>query len=175
MFSSLVSIYFCIIGVSGMISSVYLSIMVCASKSAARILQLTGIFPVRPLFEIMSSTISRVLYLTIIYLDLLLPTGSSNLPGTRRAAVSSLFGLASDGVYICHFCYQKCGELLPRRFTLTYKGGYFLLHLPGSHLHRTLSGILPYEARTFLTCGLSALAAAIVCATHSEHILARSS
>jgi len=123
----------------------------------------------------MSSTISRVLYLTIIYLDLLLPTGSSNLPGTRRAAVSSLFGLASDGVYICHFCYQKCGELLPRRFTLTYKGGYFLLHLPGSRLHRTLSGILPYEARTFLTCGLSALAAAIVCATHSEHILARSS
>ena len=131
--------------------------------------------PRSTLFEIMSSTISRVLYLTIIYLDLLLPTGSSNLPGTRRAAVSSLFGLASDGVYICHFCYQKCGELLPRRFTLTYKGGYFLLHLPGSRLHRTLSGILPYEARTFLTCGLSALAAAIVCATHSEHILARSS
>ena len=39
--------------------------------------------------------------------------------------------------------------------------GLFLLHWPGSHLHRTLSGILPYEARTFLTCGLSALAAAI--------------
>ena len=30
-----------------------------------------------------------------------------------------LFGLASDGVYICPFCYQKGGELLPRRFTLT--------------------------------------------------------
>ena len=27
----------------------------------------------------------------------------------------------------------------------------FLLHFPGSHLHRTLSGILPYEARTFLS------------------------
>ena len=27
------------------------------------------------------------------------PSGSSNLPETRRAAVSSLFGLASDGVY----------------------------------------------------------------------------
>ena len=27
----------------------------------------------------------------------------------------------------------------------------FLLHWPWSHLHRTLSGILPYEARTFLT------------------------
>ena len=67
----------------------------------------------------MSNTVSRVLYLTIIYLGLLLPAGSSNLPGTRRAAVSSLFGFASDGVYICHSCYQLCGELLPRRFTLT--------------------------------------------------------
>ena len=47
----------------------------------------------------MSNTISRVLYLTIIYLDLTLLPGSSNLPGTRRATVSSLFGLASDGVY----------------------------------------------------------------------------
>ena len=47
----------------------------------------------------MSNTISRVLYLTIIYLDLTLLPGSSNLPGTRRAAVLFLFGLASDGVY----------------------------------------------------------------------------
>ena len=30
-----------------------------------------------------------------------------------------LFGLASDGVYICPFCYQKGGELLPRLFNLT--------------------------------------------------------
>ena len=67
----------------------------------------------------MSNTVSRVLYLTIIYLGLLLPAGSSNLPGTRRAAVSFLFGLASDGVYICHTCYQMRGELLPRLFTLT--------------------------------------------------------
>ena len=35
--------------------------------------------------------------------------------------------------------------------------GLFLLHWPGSHLHRTLSGILPYEARTFLVCCLSHL------------------
>ena len=32
-----------------------------------------------------------------------------------------------------------------------YAGGYFLLHFPGSHLRRTLSGILPCGARTFLT------------------------
>ena len=30
-------------------------------------------------------------------------------------------------------------------------GGLFLLHFPGSHLRRTLSVILPCEARTFLT------------------------
>ena len=42
-------------------------------------------------------------------------------------------------------------------------GGLFLLHWPWSHLHRTLSGILPCEARTFLVCGLSAHAAAITC------------
>ena len=44
-------------------------------------------------------------------------------------------------------------------------GGSFLLHFPWSRLHRTLSGILPYEARTFLTCGLSTLAAAIIQST----------
>ena len=42
-------------------------------------------------------------------------------------------------------------------------GGLFLLHCPWSRLHRMLSGILPYEARTFLTC---TYAAAIICATH---------
>ena len=31
-------------------------------------------------------------------------------------------------------------------------GGTFLLHFPWSCLHRTLSGILPCEARTFLVC-----------------------
>ena len=45
-------------------------------------------------------------------------------------------------------------------------GGIFLLHFPWSRLHRTLSGILPCEARTFLTCGLSTLAAAIICPTY---------
>ncbi len=104
----------------------------------------------------------------------MLPSGSSNLPETRRAAVSSLFGLASDGVYMCPSCYQQGGSLLHCLSTLTCTkctGGLFLLHWPGSHLHRTLSGILPYEARTFLTCSLSAFAAAIVCATHYRSIL----
>ena len=49
----------------------------------------------------------------------MLPPGSSNLPETRRAAVSSLFGLASDGVYICPCCYQQGGSLLHCPSTLT--------------------------------------------------------
>ncbi len=51
----------------------------------------------------MSNTISRVLYQTIIYLGLVLPPGSSGLPGTQRATVLSLSGLASDGVYTASF------------------------------------------------------------------------
>lgn len=41
---------------------------------------------------------------------------------TRRHSgqlYSLTFGLASGGVYICLFCYQKSGELLPRLSTLT--------------------------------------------------------
>ena len=66
-----------------------------------------------------------------------------------------IFGLASDGVYICRTCYQGRGGLLSRLFTLTRTavaaaGGCFLLHWSWSRLRRTLSGILPCEARTFL-------------------------
>ncbi len=43
------------------------------------------------------------------------------------------------------------GELLPRLSILTLAGGLFLLHFPGSRLRLTLSAILPYKARTFLT------------------------
>ena len=46
---------------------------------------------------------------------------------------------------------MEVGELLPRLSILTLAGGLFLLHFPGSHLRLTLSAILPYEARTFLT------------------------
>ncbi len=122
----------------------------------------------------MSNTISRVLYQTIIYLGLLLPASSSNLPETRRAAVSSLFGLASDGVYTALSVTREAVSSYLAFSPLPQNcGGSFLLHWPGSRLHRTLSGILPCEARTFLTCGLSTLAAAIVCAAHSFHFIMR--
>jgi len=45
---------------------------------------------------------------------------------------------------------------------LAKASGISLLHYPGSLLRRTLSGILLCEARTFLTCALSGLAAAII-------------
>ena len=73
--------------------------------------------------------------------------------GNRMLSVRSCFGWGLHSL----LCYQTSGSLLHCLFTLTLAGGYFLLHFPGSHLHRTLSGILPYEARTFLTCSLSFL------------------
>ena len=68
----------------------------------------------------------------------------------------------------CPFCYQKGGSLLHCPFTLTgeYPAVCSLLHFPGSHLHRPLAGILPYEARTFLVCVLSAIASATIYPTH---------
>ena len=41
-------------------------------------------------------------------------------------------------------------------------GGISLLHCLWSRLHRTLSGTLPCEARTFLSSGLSAFEGAII-------------
>ena len=54
---------------------------------------------------------------------------------------------------------------LPVHSHKSLSGGTFLLHWPWSRLHRTLSGTLPCEARTFLTCCLSAITAAITCLT----------
>ena len=41
------------------------------------------------------------------------------------------------------------------------------MHYPGSYLRRTLSGILPFEARTFLPRALSGPAAAIIRPAHT--------
>ena len=55
-------------------------------------------------------------------------------------------------------CRQDGGKLLPCLSTLTRKaGGLFLLHCPWSRLRQTLSGTLPFEARTFLSCILSVM------------------
>ena len=70
----------------------------------------------------------------IIYLVLLLPAGSSDLPKAWRAAfISLLFGLASNGVYMCPACYQPGGSLLHCPSTLTGQGPavYFCCTVPG--------------------------------------------
>ena len=105
------------------------------------------------------------MYQTVICLVLPLPAGSSNLPGqclrspgSRRAADLSCSVLLRMGF--------ACAPVVTARAVVFYTafaplpafaGGIFLLHWPGSRLHRTLSGILPCEARTFLTCSLSSL------------------
>ncbi len=114
-----------------------------------------------PDFPINSSrTISRVMSRMIIYLGLLLPAASSDPPESSPGRLLRfLFGLASDGVYMCPARCRAGGSLLRCLSTLTPGfrktepwGGLFLLHWPWSCLHRKLSGILPCEARTFLTC-----------------------
>ena len=110
------------------------------------------------------------MYLMIICLGSMLPSTSSDLPDSRSgrsmAVHLSEFGLASDGV--CRARHVTMPAVvsytafppLPGRYDRP--GCLFLLHFPWSHLHRTLSGILPCEARTFLTC---ISAAAIICPT----------
>ena len=99
-----------------------------------------------------SRTISRVMSRVIIYLDCISLYSSSNLPEARRAASTLRLGLASDGVYnALSVTSQAVSSYLAISPLPVKRAVYFLLHFPVSHLNRTLSGILPYEARTFLT------------------------
>ena len=92
-----------------------------------------------------------------------MPAASSNLPeagGPRHCFCSVLLRMG----FTCAFPVTRKAVVSYTAFPPlpACTGGIFLLHFPGSRLHRTLSGILPYEARTFLVCGLSAPAAAII-------------
>ena len=65
-----------------------------------------------------SGPVSRVLsFKTAIYLDALLPTRSSRLPGTAGPAYVSLHGVAPDRVYSDGRFHTPSGELLPRLST----------------------------------------------------------
>ena len=82
-----------------------------------------------------------------------MPVTSSDLPkagGPRQRFVSVLLRMGFT-----------CAPAVTSRAVVSYTalpplpgkpGGTFLLHCPWSRLHQTLSGILPCEARTFLTC-----------------------
>ena len=113
-----------------------------------------------------SRTISRVLSRMIIYLGRLLPAASSDLPeagGPRHCFCSVLLRMGfTYALPVTRKAVVSYTAFPPLPVRIYRTGGLFLLHFPGSHLHRTLSGILPCEARTFLTCGLSAHAAAII-------------
>ena len=81
------------------------------------------------------------------------PYGSATMKKrTGRPPKNGFQGVASDRVY--------SGPALPWARVSSYlafpslpseDGGLFLLHFPGGHPRRTLSVILPCDARTFLT------------------------
>ena len=109
-------------------------------------------------FISVSTTVSRVLYLTVIYLDGLLPDRSSHLPRTAGRAYCPPTVLlrieftASDSL-------QPMGELLPRLSTLTARSAavYLCCTFPEVAFGGRYPLSLPYGARTFLIADLSEL------------------
>src|SRR4051794_28024474 len=102
-----------------------------------------------------SRSISRILSWTVIHLR--------GLPGTQRAASTSLLGLAPGGVCLDAPRRRDAGALLPHLFTLAGDemleqprrlGGCFLWHFPAGfprvELPRPPS---PFGVRTFLERG----------------------
>lgn len=89
-----------------------------------------------------------------IYLDTLFPTYSSGVIKKRANNPNASFNLTPGGVYMCHFCYQTCGELLPPLSILTLskdKAVYFCC----TFLKVTFTGISPALCPVVL--GLSSL------------------
>ena len=115
-----------------------------------------------PLFYFVTERVSRVLYAlprsnhlsSLCVTAQFKPEGSATMNTKRRATagISTVIqGVASDRVY--------SGLPLPGELVSSYLafpslppvgGGLFLLHFPGGHPRRTLSVILPCDARTFL-------------------------
>ena len=112
------------------------------------------------IYQIISRPVSRVMSWMVIYLGLLLPTASSDLPESKPGRlIAFVLVLLRMGF--------TCAPVVTNRAVVSYtafpplllrkrNSGIFLLHWPWSRLHRTLSGILPYEARTFLIRHVSA-------------------
>lgn len=76
---------------------------------------------------------------------------------TGRAIPWFYSGLASGGVYrACPVAGTAVSSYLTFPPLPAKAGGLFLLHYPWSRLRRPLTGALPCEARTFLTCITSA-------------------
>ena len=100
--------------------------------------------------------VSRVLYLAIIYLDVLSPARSSDLPlGRRRAAALTALSWSCSG-WGLHGNYVTItpGELLPHHFTLTtalsVSAVCFCCTFPIVTYARRYLASSPCGARTFL-------------------------
>lgn len=74
------------------------------------------------IFTILGATISRVLSWVVIYLDLLLPTGSSEaLFALRHSKSYYHMLLAADRVYLAEYVTIPTGGLLHHPFTLYHR------------------------------------------------------
>ena len=104
----------------------------CGFCSAEFVQQIEGIRAETRIPSGTSGPVSRVLsFKTAIYLDALLPTRSSRLPGTAGPAYVSLHGVAPDRVYSDGRFHTPSGELLPHLSTFAApwrSGSLFLLH-----------------------------------------------
>ena len=79
-------------------------------------------------YQCASKTVSRVLYLTVIYLGALLPVRSSH-PGSGRASLYAPIPVLLRIEFTAMSSLQSSSELLPHFSTLTTKcGGISLLH-----------------------------------------------
>ena len=100
--------------------------------------------------------ISRVLSWTAIYLCLASPQGSKAFALCHPqiyVGQTNLHTVLLRIRFTANLRYRRSGWALTSPFHpyLPKVGGLFLLHFLGSRLRLTLSVILPYEARTFLT------------------------
>ena len=135
------------------------------SETETALLLRTNTVRVRMISDV-RGTISRVMSWTAIYPGCLLPDSSSDLPEADGPPLPRLAVLLQMG-----FTYAPpvTGRAVVSYTALpplpagcvpmaqSRHGGSFLLHCPWSHLRRTLSGILPCEARTFLSRTLSSV------------------
>ena len=99
----------------------------------------------------MSKSVSRVLYLTAIYLGASLPVRSSHLPRTAGPAICPFHGVAPDRVYSVPklpggrvSSYLAFPSLLPQRGS-----GISLLHFSSDHSGRVLPVILALRSPDF--------------------------
>ena len=107
----------------------------------------------------MSGSVSRVLSRTVIYLDRLLPVGSSDLPaGIARARHRQTWSCRWWGLP-CRRRHRRRGALLPHHFTIAPAAVLrqqdagavcFLWHFPWGCPRWPLAITVPCPARTFL-------------------------